>query len=105
MLQQGYKVFAPGTHKGTCKEPYVVVKKLTTSKFLNYSSTICYYDILCYGRTFSECEELTKKLQDTMKKLAFTIMPTYDVTEAFFDEELQAWMKSVTYRNYQKITF
>lgn len=40
-----------------------------------------------------------------MKKLAFTIMPTYDVTEAFFDEELQAWMKSVTYRNYQKITF
>lgn len=104
LLSRGFKVFAPGAHKGSCTEPYVVVKKLADSRYLEYSSTITYYDVLCYGRTFSECEYFTEKVKESMKGLTFTVMPTYDITEAFFDEDVGAYMKSITYRNYKKIT-
>lgn len=103
LYDKGLQVYAPGSHKGDVDEPYVVVKPLNSDKYINFSTTIRYYDVMYYGRTVTECEELRIKAEFLMKDLQPTIMPTYSTTEPFYDDTVKGWMSSSMYRNYRKI--
>lgn len=96
-------VYAPNTHIGECTTSYVVLKEGTSSKYRAYSSTITYFDILCYAKNYTECLMLKQKVKNAMTELMFSVMPTYNETEVFYDEIAKAYMTSVEYRNYKQI--
>lgn len=102
LKDNGIDAYAPGTHKEKCTSPYVVVKTTTTTRYLQYSTRIMYIDMMCYGRTMSETNELVDKVTETLKGMSPIIKPTQDYSIPFYDDDVKAWLISVTYRNYAK---
>lgn len=105
LKEQGFEVYFPAQKVGECLSPYVVVKDATTSKYLEYSSTVTYYDILCYSPKdhFSELEPFVESVKVAMKGLVPLIKPTYSQTQSYYDDSVKAHMISVQYKNYRKI--
>lgn len=102
---EGLDVYFPAQKVGECLSPYVVVKDATTSQFLDYSSTITYYDIMCYvpKEHFSELDPFVERVKEIMKGMVPMIKPTYSQTQSFYDDSVKAHMISVQYKNYRKI--
>lgn len=102
---EGLDVYFPAQKVGECLSPYVVVKDATTSQFLNYSSTITYYDIMCYvpKEHFSELAPFVERVKEVMKGMVPMIKPTYSQTQSFYDDSVKAHMISIQYKNYRKI--
>lgn len=105
LKEQGFEVYFPAQKVGECLSPYVVVKDATTSKYLEYSSTVTYYDIMCYipKDHFSELEPFVGSVKVAMKGLVPMIKPTYSQTQSYYDDSVKAHMISVQYKNYRKI--
>lgn len=105
LKEQGFEVYFPAQKVGECLSPYVVVKDATTSKYLEYSSTVTYYDIMCYipKDHFSELESFVESVKVAMKGLVPMIKPTYSQTQSYYDDSVKAHMISVQYKNYRKI--
>lgn len=105
LKQQGFNVYFPSQKQGECTEPYIVVKDASSSKFLNYSSTVHYYDIMCYVpyNQFSTLEPFVESVANVMKGM-LNVKTTNERTSSKFDDNVKAYMISETYRNYQKIT-
>lgn len=105
LKEQGFEVYFPAQKVGECLSPYVVVKDATTSKYLEYSSTVTYYDIMCYipKDHFSELEPFVESVKVAMKGLVPMIKPTYSQTQSYYDDSVKAHMMSVQYKNYRKI--
>lgn len=105
LKNRGFETYFPAQKVGECLSPYVVVKDATTSKYMEYSSTITYYDILCYipKDHFSELEPYVESVKEAMKGLFPMITPTYSQTQSFYDDSVKAHMISVQYKNYRKI--
>lgn len=105
LKEQGFEVYFPAQKVGECLSPYVVVKDATTSKYLEYSSTVTYYDIMCYipKDHFSELEPFVESVKVAMKGLIPMIKPTYSQTQSYYDDSVKAHMTSVQYKNYRKI--
>ena len=105
LKEQGFEVYFPAQKVGECLSPYVVVKDATTSKYLEYSSTVTYYDIMCYTPKdhFSELEPFVESVKVAMKGLVPMIKPTYSQTQSYYDDSVKAHMISVQYKNYRKI--
>ena len=105
LKEQGFEVYFPAQKVGECLSPYVVVKDATTSKYLEYSSTVTYYDIMCYipKDHFSELEPFVESVKVAMKGLIPLIKPTYSQTQSYYDDSVKAHMISVQYKNYRKI--
>ena len=105
LKEQGFEVYFPAQKVGECLSPYVVVKDATTSKYLEYSSTVTYYDIMCYTPKdhFSELEPFVESVKVAMKGLVPLIKPTYSQTQSYYDDSVKAHMISVQYKNYRKI--
>lgn len=105
LKEQGFEVYFPAQKVGECLSPYVVVKDATTSKYLEYSSTVTYYDIMCYipKDHFSELEPFVESVKIAMKGLVPMIKPTYSQTQSYYDDSVKAHMTSVQYKNYRKI--
>ena len=95
-------VYALGSHQGRIDSQIIVVRPASAMQYMNYSTTIQYYDVLCYGRTVSETIDLFDKVQEAMKSLMFTVMPTYMQNTPFYDSDVHGWQISGTYRNYIK---
>ena len=76
-----------------------------STKYLNFSSTITYYDIMCYipKDHFSELEPFVESVKVAMKGLVPMIKPTYSQTQSYYDDSVKAHMISVQYKNYRKI--
>lgn len=102
LKENGVQAYAPGAHKGKCTSPYVVVKVTAATRYLQYSTRIQYIDMMCYGRTVSETDEIVDKVTEILRGMSPTVKPTQDYSAPFYDEEVQAWLISVTYRNYVK---
>jgi len=102
---EGFEVYFPGQKVGTCTTKYVVVKQSTTNQVYGLSSTVTYYDILCYvPRGYpAEIQPFVDSVKTAMKKLWPMIVPTYEETAPFFDNEVGGYMTSVIYRNYKYI--
>lgn len=105
LKQQGFNVYFPSQKQGECTEPYIVVKDASSSKFLDYSSTVHYYDIMCYVpyNQFSTLEPFVESVANVMKGM-LNVKTTNERTSSKFDDNVKAYMISETYRNYQKIT-
>lgn len=105
LKEQGFEVYFPAQKVGECLSPYVVVKDATTSKYLEYSSTVTYYDLMCYipKDHFSELEPFVESVKVAMKGLVPMIKPTYSQTQSYYDDSVKAHMVSVQYKNYRKI--
>ncbi len=102
LKRNGFNVYAPNAHKGECIEPYIVVKESDTNQYVNYSTNITLYDIMCYAKNYTDCLKLKEKVKETMKKAEPSVKPTYTETAAFFDDSVKGYMSSVEYRNYTK---
>lgn len=92
-------VYALGAHKGSIDGRMIVVKPDNATQLMNYSTTIQYFDILCYGRTASEAVDLADKVQEAMRSLQFTVMPTYTTQTPYWDSTTHGWQISCVYRN------
>lgn len=101
----GFEVYFPAQKMGECLSPYVVVKDATTSQYLNYSSTITYYDLMCYvpKNHFSTLEPFLRSVKQAMKALDPMIKPTYNQTQSYYDDSIKGYMVSIQYKNYKKI--
>lgn len=106
LKNDGFEVYFPAQKVGECISPYVVVRDATTSKYLDYSSTVTYYDLLCYipKDHFSQLEPFVEEVKGSMKKLVPMILPTYTQTQSYYDDSIKAHMISVLYKNYRKIS-
>lgn len=105
LKSKGFEVYFPAQKTGECLSPYVVVKEVTTSQYLDYSSTITYYDIMCYipKNHYSQVEPFMERVKGAMKELLPMMKPTYSETQSFYDDSVKAHMKSVQYKNYRQI--
>lgn len=105
LKKHGFEVYFPAQKMGECLSPYVVVKDAATSKYLDFSSTITYYDVMCYvpKDQFSKLEPFVEKVEEAMKGLVPMIKPVYTKTPSFYDDSFKAHMVSVQYKNYKQI--
>lgn len=105
LKKAGFDVYFPTQHQGECIKPYVVIKDVTTTKYLNYSSTVTYYDIMCYvpSNQYSIIEEYVDSIKESMKQMIPMIKPTYSETESYYDDSIKGYMKSIQYKNYKQI--
>ncbi len=105
LKEKGFEVYFPAQKVGECLSRYVVVKDSTTSQYLQYSSTVTYYDIMCYipKDHFSDLEPFVEEVKLAMKDLVPMIKPTYSQTQSFYDDSVKGHMISIQYKNYRKI--
>lgn len=96
------EVYALGAHRGSVDGRVMVVKPESAVQYMNLSTTIRYFDILCYGRTASEAVSLADDVQAAMKTLRFTVMPTYTTRTPYWDNTSHGWQISCVYRNFAK---
>ena len=103
----GLDVYSPAQKAGECTTPYVVVRDASTTQFNNFSSTVTYFDVLCYvpQQEFSTLELFVRQVKDAMRGLVPMIKPTHTETASFYDDAIKGHMISVQYRNYKKIIF
>lgn len=106
LKNDGFEVYFPAQKVGECISPYVVVRDATTSRYLDYSSTVTYYDLLCYipKDHFSQLEPFVEMVKESMKELVPMILPTHTQTQSYYDDSIKAHMISVLYKNYRKIS-
>lgn len=102
LKENGFDVYAPDSHIGDCINSYIVVKQQAGQKYLKYSTQVVFYDILCYAKNYTDCLKLKESVKEKMK-LIDSVKPTFNETEAFYDESVKCYMASVEYRNYRKI--
>lgn len=102
---QGFETYFPAQKSGECLSPYVVVKDATTSKLASFSSTVTYYDLMCYvpRENFTLLAIYVEQVKEAMKKMAPMIMPTYTETQSFYDDSVKGYMISIQYLNYKQI--
>lgn len=105
LQDKGFDVYFPAHKVGQCTEPYVVVRDATTSLVAGTTSTVTYYDILCYvpGLQFERLEPFVDSVKVAMCDLNPIVRPTYNQTQSFYDNTVDAHMISVQYKNYRKI--
>lgn len=105
LKRKGFDVYFPAQKVGECIKPYVVIKDATTSKVTGFSSTVTYYDIMCYVPTgaFSMLDPFVENVKRAMDELKPMILPTYTQTSSFYDQAIGAHMISIQYKNYRKI--
>ncbi len=105
LKEQGVAVYFPAQKQGECTSPYVVVKDMLTTQFHEFSTTVTYYDVLCYvpHDRFSTLELFVERVKDCMRRLYPMLTPTYEQTASYFDEAVKAYMVSIRYKNYRQI--
>lgn len=106
---EGIEVYPPATRQkptsAGLQKPYVVLKRNGGHKADRISSQIQYYDVLVYvpRRRYSKIGSYKVLVKNAMKTLYPMIKPMNSETPPFLDEEMDAWMVSVQYKNYVKL--
>lgn len=105
LKSKGFDVYFPAEKVGECTSNYIVLRDASSTKFENYSSTITYYDIMCYvpRNKFSQLAVFVEEVKEAMKELVPMIKPTYTETQSYYDDTIKGHMQSVEYKNYRKI--
>lgn len=96
-------VYFPGTHKGECTSPYAVIKKLSSSQYVTYSTDIHYMEIICYAPNVSGCYELAERVKSGLREIYPAVRSTRDVSEPYWSEVSRCWMVQLEYSYYKKI--
>lgn len=105
LKNQNFEVYYAGQHKGDCINPYVVVKPGLVMPYLQLSTNIAYYELLCYvpAKFPTKIETFKESVKTAM--LEINPMVKFDNTETipYFDNEVKGWMVDLTYKNYRKV--
>lgn len=102
---QGFSVYFPAQKVGECTSPYVVIRVAPSSQYQGLSTTINYYDLLCYVPRdhYSQLEPFLDSVKNSMREMYPMIRPTYTQTQSYYDESVKGHMSSIQYKNYKKI--
>ena len=105
LKRKGFEVYFPAQHQGECTTPYVVVKGDISTQFRQYSSTVQYYDLLCYvpKDNVSNLYPFVNSVKTAMKELSPMIKPAFYDTAPYYDDSIKGHMVSVQYLNYRKL--
>lgn len=107
LKENNYDVYSPAQHQGQCLKDYVVIATAESSRFLDYSSQIVYYDLMLYvpQNSYSELEVKFKKLKEVMKELETKLLIRYSEndTAPYYDDSVKGYMVSTQYLIYKKI--
>lgn len=100
----GIDVYLPGQHKGDCTSSYVVVKPGVVTKYLQLSTNICYYELLCYTPEDypTQIEHFKEQVKTAMLSIHPKVRYSNMETTPYFDESVRGWMVDITYQNYKK---
>lgn len=100
----GFDVYLPGQHKGNCTSSYVVVKPGVVTKYLQLSTNVCYYELLCYTPESqpTQIERFKEQVKTAMLTIGSMVKPSQMETAPYFDDEVKGWMVDITYQNYKK---
>lgn len=105
LKSQGLSVYLPGQHTGDCISSYVVIKPGAVTKYLDLSSSICYYEILCY--TPQKYPTQIERYKEEVKKAMLGLSPMVKYADMetipYYDDTVKAWMVDITYRNIKKV--
>lgn len=100
----GISAYLPGQHTGVCTKNYVVVRTGIVMPYMQTSTNICYYELLCY--TPEEYPTQTERFKEEVKAamLALHPMVRYGKSETppYFDSDVKGWMVDLTYTSYKK---
>lgn len=99
--EAGFKTYVPNTHKGDVMEQYIVLLDGGRTRTNNFSSQTVLLDVLCYvpGNRFTDLDILADEVKNVAKNKLFPLLiPTGNETQAYYDDSINGWMKSVEYR-------
>lgn len=96
-------VYFPGTHKGECTSPYAVIRKLSSSQYVTYSTDVHYMEVICCAPNISGCFELADKAKAGLRTIYPTVRSTRDVSEPYWSDTSRCWMVQLEYTYYKKI--
>lgn len=95
-------VYPPATHRGQCREPYIVLKADGATVMPGYSSMQQYYRILLYvpKNEYSKLDEYDKKLVKLIEDYCYPLLlPTGQKASDYYDDNYDAHMRAFLYRN------
>lgn len=95
-----FSVFPPNTHVGDVTDEYVVLGDGGRYQAGSNSSQTVLIDVMCYvpGNRFTDLDEYANLIKGSINELFPLVIPTGNETQAFYDESIKGWMKSVEYR-------
>lgn len=98
---QGFDVYSPAQHTGECTSPYIVIRDAGTSQYLQFSSEVTLYELLCYVpvQKYSSLQGYVKSVKEAMKSLWPMFIPMNYETPPFYDDTVKAHMTAIQYRN------
>lgn len=102
----GFDVYTPGTYKGECKKPYIVVLNAGTDEIYGISSTQTIYEILLYVpiKNRTSLDEFADNVKNVMRRdLWPMILPVNSELADYVDDEKKAHMRVLQYKNYRQI--
>lgn len=94
----GLKCYPPATKLDECTEDYIVLKDDMSAQYQQFSTAIDYYDVLLYSQTYDGVVGLAGKVRSVLAKFVPNLFPTGVETGAYFDDNINAFMKSIQYR-------
>lgn len=100
--EAGFEVFSPGQHKGECIKPYIVLSQDGTAAIPGLSSRYRYFRILLYvpQQRYSFLDKFERDVENVIqKKLYPMVKPTGQVESDYFDDNYNAHMRAILYRN------
>lgn len=104
LKKDGVAVYFPMQHIGKCVSRYAVVAQGGENGIAGISSTFLRFDIMCYvpAAQYSSLQPFLDVVRASLKALYPMIIFDNTVTEPYLDEEKEAWMSSILYRNNRK---
>lgn len=100
LQSKGYEVYFPGQKTTECVRPYIVIKDEGLTQFMQFSSDIRLYAIMCYMpyNRFTELETMVDAVKEAMKEIFPLFVSTRFETPSFYDDTVKAYMVSIQYR-------
>lgn len=105
--ENGINAYPPATKQGQCKEKYVVVKYAGANQHKTYSTQKNYYEFYLYvpKNNYSILADFEAEVRAVLDKppLYPMIMPTGSSENDYYDDNIDAHLRSFSYYNYQRV--
>lgn len=95
-------VFPPATHKGVCKEPYIVLKEDGAGNVIGCSSMYRYFRIMIYvpRNEYSKLDQYEAEVREVLSDNVFPLLLPFGNHESdYFDDNYDAHLRQMVYRN------
>lgn len=99
-----FDVYSPGQKIGKCEAPYIVLKYEGSQQHGQISTDDDTYTIYCYvpKLMYSLLDGYVQSVKKAMKEIYPQFVPTGFYTGSYYEEEIQAHMVSMDFKNHKK---